>query len=1206
MDGHALASKRDGPESAHGHAWYFTMPAAQHARSPRTCGSPLRLCVVRCRCGHAQDATLTFCAVRDQMRSERIIEQQVKTFRMRTSLRAWRLRVVWRVVWKRVGLRTRRCVCAAWRHSTATSVANRRVARKGYEVRQVKLSAQAWHRWELRLGEQRITDRHTETAVRAALRRSARMLVLGILLEWRGRAAQATTDAQVDMLTVAVESYEQALKDVGIEKSELLLEKVELEASVATLSHALQVADNDRQNCTALYEAKLKHLQAQQQRATESSLSWKSRLDAASDTLSEAHGQTEHLRQQLEASQTNSICLADELAAKESVANTLQQRVQDLLVELSNLDERFRSREAQAAEAESLKQRLKQAGSLFEEYQRAVVDKLTGHRSRLLVAFAARHSLEHTRRVFSEWLRCVNFRARVIECERSVLLDDARNARRVEWLRGVRARGLVKHAFGEMMETCRERVARLARYVQKSLDRRRRNGLSKALYSWIKYNQSLREQHRRVGESFRMGGVNFAAKVFLLWRQAWVIACANRSLQGKLSVLFCRMARRFCFEEWFRLWQTAVRVSRWRKAGVVKAEARKHSLAQSNVLSAWRNSSATSCRHKKILRRVVVRLRAVGVLAAFCTWSQTALKRRRAKVAALRVVAQLRGGSLARSFRKWCDVVAMVRAEEAEQAKMREVSKKMISRMKNVACARAFHLWWERCLEAERLRNCMERVLRYWCNTGKAAVMARWRGFVAEVVSRRVLVRKVVGQWTGRSLSIAMTEWRQSLRRTRTLSLVLNRMVLRFATMALETWHCNSAHARRIRLGMRTLSRRQGLTVLYSALQAWQLATMHGRCIRKLIDYTLRKLKRVWIGGVARRWQNRAKEDEENRGSNLLLALRAHSQRQTATTFSAWILKVQGVQQRITTLEVWSHELLRQAKMQNLVSALSAMVDESSQSRLLVEAEADALFFESGLSESLAEPSEEPDEYKPREATDVCLADSELRRPMVDKADDEKTTAAATAAVTRTIRDVLSDDGRSSAADTIGSACRPTESREASDTRIPLSAIRVLSQVEAIWKQISEGRRRGGLASQPEVLGRRDHGVGSRRSPAPCRRALSSSALENLVRDSNESCASLSSVLGSSGMDAGESVLDPLPQRVRCGDGGRERHVLRGIKCRLDREPGCRRDRVTDREPAPWVARPSSSAHEPLRRLSNASIRARFGQIEVGLGEGLR
>ena len=151
----------------------------------------------------------------DQMRSERIIRHQFQSLRMRASLRAWRFRAVWRVVWQRVSLRLRRSVYSAWRHGKDAAIANRRVARKGHEVKQVKLSSQAWRGWELRLRERHGTKRCTAAAVCAALQRSSRRLLFGALLKWRGRANQALIDRRIDTLTMAVESYEQALKDVG-------------------------------------------------------------------------------------------------------------------------------------------------------------------------------------------------------------------------------------------------------------------------------------------------------------------------------------------------------------------------------------------------------------------------------------------------------------------------------------------------------------------------------------------------------------------------------------------------------------------------------------------------------------------------------------------------------------------------------------------------------------------------------------------------------------------------------------------------------------------------------------------------------------------------------------------------------------------------------------------------------------------------------
>ena len=55
-----------------------------------------------------------------------------------------------------------------------------------------------------------------------------------------------------------------------------------------------------------------------------------------------------------------------------------------------------------------------------------------------------------------------------------------------------------------------------------------------------------------------------------------------------------------------------------------------------------------------------------------------------------------------------------------------------------------------------------------------------------------------------------------------------------------------------------------------SALGAWREATVQGHRTNKLIAYIVRKMTKVWLGGVSRRWRNLAKEAQQLRTSRCL------------------------------------------------------------------------------------------------------------------------------------------------------------------------------------------------------------------------------------------------------------------------------------------------------------------------------------------------
>ena len=90
-------------------------------------------------------------------------------------------------------------------------------------------------------------------------------------------------------------------------------------------------------------ESKFTELQAEHIRTVEASMTWRSKLEEEQQrthlTLTESEMQAQQIHQQLNASLNTINQLSEEVNAKNVMIGTLQQRVQDLLTELSTLGE---------------------------------------------------------------------------------------------------------------------------------------------------------------------------------------------------------------------------------------------------------------------------------------------------------------------------------------------------------------------------------------------------------------------------------------------------------------------------------------------------------------------------------------------------------------------------------------------------------------------------------------------------------------------------------------------------------------------------------------------------------------------------------------------------------------------------------------------------------------------------------------------------
>lgn len=261
---------------------------------------------------------------------------------LRRSLRAWLqsslFAQLWRVVWQRVSLRTRRCALNAWRILKDGAVSNRRVARKEHQMQLGKTRSRAWRGW-VHMCEKRSVTRQRREAAQACWMRSKRVNLLGILGEWKGHVDWMSTDQRIEALSGAVESYEQALKEVGDEKNSLEVEKQKLDRLVGGMNTQMQQREIAREELLAEFESKFTTLQANYVRSDAACHAWKSKLEEeqylSHAMLAAAQEREEQMKMECTAAITTHNHLEEEVAAKNTVIDTLQQRVHDLLAEIS-------------------------------------------------------------------------------------------------------------------------------------------------------------------------------------------------------------------------------------------------------------------------------------------------------------------------------------------------------------------------------------------------------------------------------------------------------------------------------------------------------------------------------------------------------------------------------------------------------------------------------------------------------------------------------------------------------------------------------------------------------------------------------------------------------------------------------------------------------------------------------------------------------
>jgi len=1110
------------------------------------------------------------CRARELARCERIVRHRAEGCCLHFSLGGWRARTVWHVVWRRVSLRIRRCTVAAWRRGTGSAIANRRVARKVCALQQAKRVAQVFREWDLRRRERAGVRRRLEHAARAAVGRSVRMLLFGVVSEWIGKARTGRAEQQIHKLTMAVESYEQALTEVGNEKAGLQMQQAALKTR-----------------------------------------------------LKEEHCQTERLQHQLEAAHVNARWLAGEVAEKDVVIASLEQRVHDLSADLGNLDKQFRAKDAVAADAESriqaleeeiraeemradrissltadrdaLAQRLQVAGNLFHKFQTTVEAEHANYRSKGLAALLRRRKLEAQRRSVSLWLACVAFRAKIRDCEWHARRADHSLARRGAWWgerranrqaasimlvwrwrqrQGERLRAKfrktmhrnVRRVFWALKGAIRQREC-VTHIVSIWLHRKTRAGLHMV---WDLWQEIAQEGTQRKAQQNREAAQQCVRHSLSLWRQWATQAAAHHRLLSRIFLLRGEQIKRGASSAIVKTWQAAARGQCRKRVLVDRAVARMRSRALAHAMRLLCHAGRQACRSREVGRRataLVARGRGVPIDTVFVAWF--AHVRRAWRIARLSsAVAIMSGRELSRSFREWRAVVENVRMEEQADAWKRRVMASVMMRKMMRSLHACFMMWLE--LSAESARE-------------RARARARETRLAAGIL-------RIVSQTKRGKLGRAAAAWRQK---------------------------CSGA--RRACFRMEAISLKQRRAAACSTFDVLAYLAAQGRRRRRLMTHVLNILLRAWLCVMVRRWQVRAHTGGFQRQTQIILSLSARERGQTAAAFSRWISYSESVPWHQSRWGGLADRMTKASRFQDIVWELNALVEESSRSRMLVEEESERAPQSLCCSPEPSLPGPAP-MYETTAAPHLPGADQVAlevdEAPM--RAEEEDCAAAAEVAAAgefvlselHDVFDVLVLDGpdvengifscsqspaprsaRNAWPQDASEVSKHSESGHCSECRIPLAAIQVLSEAEAIYKQVALAR------AAPS----RGYGCEDKDAVA---RLLGTAGI-----DAETSCVSLSSVLHTtstyqgSTRNRGVEQVDALSLRSeRSGLGAGGHYLARGRGLDGRAEGGELSD--GDTKTASSVGVPSASVLEQLQRLSQ--LRARLGRSGGVLGGGLR
>ena len=131
---------------------------------------------------------------------------------LQRALHTWRRRLCLRFVQRRVRCRNRRRVLAGWRREKDRSLCSCLVAIGQKQKLELKQSALVWRQW-LHFCDQRAWGRRREGIARACQLRALRMLLLGVWSKWKSLAAGLSIVERMQGLTLAMGTYEKALKE---------------------------------------------------------------------------------------------------------------------------------------------------------------------------------------------------------------------------------------------------------------------------------------------------------------------------------------------------------------------------------------------------------------------------------------------------------------------------------------------------------------------------------------------------------------------------------------------------------------------------------------------------------------------------------------------------------------------------------------------------------------------------------------------------------------------------------------------------------------------------------------------------------------------------------------------------------------------------------------------------------------------------------
>ena len=815
------------------------------------------------------------------------------------------------------------------------------------------------------------------------------------LVTWRCFAVEAVQDQRILTQTLALESYEQALSEVGDERAALEERVAALRASVVGLEDKLL-----RQ--TEEFVAEFARLQAEEHaRAAAEQARW-------SHALAEAQREAQ--------------------AMEDNHVSTIK-RLQDTVA-------------ARSGERDDLADRLRSAGQCFDEFQRAVQAKRSGASARAAERMQKQACHRLRRRAFNSLVRAVDLGARGREAKLTVRLglslravlawrwrasETGRTRRCIEKAQARWTRALVFAVLREWRACVMAggRSERIARRAKAKLVRFR---LRTATAAWRQRSMEqtvLKRKALKIGQRMLRSGLWIS---FDTWRCRRVVVDELRQrVQAWYSLADHAVTNR-------RRWTVPQRLmafERWRQYTV----------------------NRMSLRHAG--RKGVLRLVNKTLAMTFARWRENVCKEKRLRSTARRALQRILNRSLSKGFRQWCHYVAEVK-------RLKALGAKVVRRLQAAGMATSFERWARNVKEKRTARMLLTRCVTKMTNVGLHAAFSMWTHRIQQMRGNEFLMRKIAMKWTLFEISVSFAtwasrcsessrargllervssrsaqdgsrssflRWSQIMKKCARARSFLSLQQLRWLGQALRTWHGGAMQAGRLRKRIHhfvehheRLKQREALTKLLYALE-------ETRRDRKLLFFVLKRLKFSWQMRIFCLWN-----------SALLEARQVQAACWTALT----------------------RKLLKHLNTRMLVAALHEWTEIATQSRILAETESDAW---SSTADQVA------DDAPIKATTDVhVLGETDVQglHPSFDVEDLVEALAHQSSSP---------DEKRGEGEDTRGittpgnrdpGLTSPFTTPLATwhQRRVPLSAIQVLAETEAIWDRVIEGRR---ATSRPSV-----------------------------------------------------------------------------------------------------------------------------------------